>query len=63
MVCSPDRARYEISGPPFYFLINFREEAQKIPASFIGGRDLLTGKTIEPEEAMEKFEVRIIQKD
>lgn len=47
----------------FYFLINFREEAQKIPASFIGGRDLLTGKTIEPEEAMEKFEVRIIQKD
>ena len=25
MVCSPDRARYEIPGPPFYFLIDFRD--------------------------------------
>lgn len=45
----------------FYFLINFRETPQKIPAFFAGTKDLLTDKVIEEGESMEKFEVRLIQ--
>lgn len=46
----------------FYFLINFKDQPEKIPESFIGDTDLLTGKVIEPGEMMEKYQVRLVEK-
>ena len=46
----------------FYFLINFKDQPEKIPESFTGDTDLLTGKVIEPGEMMEKYQVRLVEK-
>ena len=46
----------------FYFLINFKDQPEKIPEAFVGNTDLLTGKVIEPGEMMEKYEVRLVEK-
>ena len=46
----------------FYFLINFKDQSEKIPEDFVGDTDLLTGKVIEPGEIMEKYQVRLVEK-
>lgn len=46
----------------FYFLINFKDQPEKIPEFFTGDTDLLTGKVIEPGEMMEKYQVRLVEK-
>ncbi|MCI8894538.1 MAG: beta-galactosidase [Lachnospiraceae bacterium] len=45
----------------YYFIINFKEEAQAVPACFAGQTDLLTGKTVEAGEQMAKYEVKIVK--
>ena len=45
----------------YYFVINFKDEEQAVPACFTGKVDVLTGKTVEKESRMKKYEVKIIQ--
>ena len=44
----------------FYFIMNFKDEAQDIPGVFVGQTDLLTGTPIAPGTQREKYDVKIV---
>ena len=48
-------------GCSYYFVMNFRDNAQEIPSEFVGYTDVLTGETVKAGSQMEKFDVKIIQ--
>ena len=48
-------------GCSYYFVMNFRDDAQEIPFEFVGYTDVLTGETVKAGSQMEKFDVKIIQ--
>ncbi len=45
----------------FYYVINFSDEKQPLPASLSGKTDLITGKTAGKDDMLEKWDVRILQ--
>lgn len=50
-------------GCRYYFVMNFRDKAQEVPASLAGHQDLLTGREVKAGEQMRKFDVRIVKVD
>ena len=45
----------------FYFVMNFTDEEQIIPASLAGKIDLITGEAAKENEVMKKWDVKILQ--
>ena len=45
----------------FYYVINFSDEKQPLPASLSGKTDLITGKTAGKDDMLEKWDVLILQ--
>lgn len=45
----------------YYFLMNFRDQAQEVPAELAGHTDMLTGETVKAGEQMAKFDVKIVK--
>lgn len=46
-----------------YFIMNFSEDIQKLPACFAGKEDLLTKKQLTEDDQLKKYDVRIIRMD
>lgn len=47
----------------YYFLINFQDEPQPVPASLAGNVDVLTGNTIDAGDMLQKYDVKIVRAD
>jgi len=47
----------------FYFVMNFTDEEQVLPASLAGKADLITGETAKENEVMKKWDVKILQEE
>ena len=45
----------------FYFVMNFKEEEQKLPKSLAGKKDLLTGKVTEEGTMLKKWDVLLLE--
>lgn len=43
-----------------YFVINFKDKEIRLPSCFAGNTDILTGKTIEGNEMMSRYDVKLI---
>lgn len=48
-------------GCSYYFIMNFRDEDQKMPERFVGCVDMLTGEEVKAGDQMKKFDVRIVK--
>lgn len=46
----------------FYFVMNFRDEEQRLPDQFVGCHELLTDKTAEKDWCLKKYDVCIFEK-
>ena len=44
----------------YYFLINFQDEPQTVPASLVGCTDVITGAAVSANDTLNKFEVKIV---
>lgn len=44
----------------YYFLINFQDEPQTVPASLVGFTDVITGTAVSANDTLNKFDVKII---
>ncbi|MDH6363968.1 beta-galactosidase [Enterococcus sp. PF1-24] len=45
----------------YFFVINFKEEEQSLPAEFIGKRDLLTGELLTNQKSIKMYDVLLIK--
>ena len=45
----------------FYFVMNFTDEKQTLPASLAGMVDLITGEAAKEGDVMNKWDVKILQ--
>ncbi|MFD2389456.1 beta-galactosidase [Enterococcus gallinarum] len=45
----------------YYFIINFQEQAQKVPAQFVGKKDLLSGKHLTGDSVADQYSVYVIK--
>lgn len=45
----------------YYFIMNFKDDAQKIPNFFIGEKDLITQETLTKETSLNKYDVLLVQ--
>ena len=45
-----------------YFLINFKDESQKLPTQFAGEKDLISNEILEEDTQLKKYDVKIIFK-
>ena len=45
-----------------YFVMNFKDEEQKLPAVFAGRKDLLKGTDLTEETVLKKYDVCLIEK-
>ncbi len=48
-------------GCSYYFVINFKDELLPVPAALVGNMDMLTGKKVEEEEMLSKYDVMIVR--
>lgn len=51
-----------INGQNYYFVLNFTDTVQILPATFVGGQDLITGETLTGQEKLNKYDVVILKK-
>ncbi len=45
----------------YYFIINFQKQAQKVPAQFVGKKDLLSDKHLTEDSVAEQYSVYVIK--
>ena len=45
----------------YYFIINFQKQAQKVPAQFVGKKDLLSGKHLTEDSVADQYSVYVIK--
>ena len=51
----------ESENTRFYFVMNFTDEKQTLPASLAGMVDLITGEAAKEGDVMNKWDVKILQ--
>ena len=45
----------------FYYVMNFTDEEQSLPASLVGMKDLISGKVMESRTVLKKWDVLLLE--